>query len=50
MGMGRYLVEAHLREGRSVAELAVSHGVHRSWLYKLLARYRASREIRPART
>src|SRR5438876_938752 len=31
----------HLREGRSVAELARTHGVHRSWLYKLLARYRA---------
>lgn len=38
--IGRYLVEAHLREGRSVAELAATHGVHRSWLYKLLARYR----------
>src|SRR5438309_10844676 len=41
MDMGRYLVEAHLREGRSVAELAAVHGVHRSWIYKLLARYRA---------
>src|SRR5574341_936880 len=41
MGLGRYLVEAHLREGRPVAELAVEHGVHRSWIYKLLARYRA---------
>jgi len=39
--MGRYLVEAHLREGRPVAELAAAHGVHRSWIYKLLARYRA---------
>ncbi len=29
--IGRYLVEAHLREGRSVAELAAAHGVHRSW-------------------
>jgi transposase InsO family protein len=37
----RYLVEAHLLEGRSVAELAAAHGVHRSWIYKLLARYRA---------
>jgi transposase InsO family protein len=36
----RYLVEAHLVEGRSVAELAAAHGVHRSWIYKLLARYR----------
>jgi len=40
MDVGRYLVEAHLREGRSVAELARVHGVHRSWLYKLLRRYR----------
>ena len=41
MDMGRYLVEAHLREGRTVAELAQTHGLHRSWIYKLLARYRA---------
>jgi len=32
---------AHLLEGRSVSELAAAHGVHRSWIYKLLARYRA---------
>ncbi len=44
MGMARYLVEAHLREGRPVAELAAGHGVHRSWIYKLLARYRAEGE------
>jgi transposase InsO family protein len=37
----RYLVEAHVLEGRSVSELAASHGVHRSWIYKLLGRYRA---------
>jgi len=36
----RYLVEAHLLEGRPVAELAKTHGVHRSWIYKLLARHR----------
>jgi len=30
MDVGRYLVEAHLREGRSVAELARTHRVHRS--------------------
>jgi transposase InsO family protein len=35
-----YLVEAHLREGRKVSELARAHGVHRSWLYKLIARYK----------
>ena len=40
MDRARYLVEAHVLEGRSVAELAAAHGVHRSWIYKLLARYR----------
>lgn len=44
MDKARYLVEAHLREGRSVAELAATHGVHRSWLYKLLARHRTDPE------
>lgn len=41
MDKARYLVEAHLLEGRSVSELAAAHGVHRSWIYKLLARHRA---------
>ena len=36
MDKARYLLE-----GRSVSELAAAHGVHRSWIYKLLARYRA---------
>ena len=36
----RYLVEAHVLEGHSVAELVAAHGVRRSWIYKLLARYR----------
>jgi len=40
MDKARYLVEAHVREGRAVSELAAAHGVHRSWIYKLLARYR----------
>ena len=44
MDVGQYLVEAHLREGRSIGELALVHGVHRSWLYKLLARYRREGE------
>jgi transposase InsO family protein len=44
MDIGRYLVEAHLREGRSVGELAAQHGIHRSWLYRLLRRYRAEGE------
>src|SRR6266540_2293717 len=41
MDVARYLVEAHLHEGRPIAELARVHGVHRSWLYKLLRRFRA---------
>ena len=40
MDKGRFLIETHLRTGRAVAELAQAHGVHRSWLYKLLKRYR----------
>jgi len=42
--LGRYLAEAHLREGRPVSELAAAHNVHRSWIYKLLARYQAEGE------
>ena len=41
---GGYLVEAHLLEKRPVGELAEAHGVHRSWIYKLLARYEAEAE------
>lgn len=40
MQMARFLVEAHVLGGRPVGELAAAHGVHRSWIYKLLARYR----------
>lgn len=41
MDLGRYLIERHLRERTPIGELAAAHGVHRSWLYKLLARYRS---------
>jgi hypothetical protein len=41
MDLGRYLVERHLREHMPIAELAAVRGMHRSWLYKLLAGYRA---------
>jgi transposase InsO family protein len=40
MEIGRFLVEAHLKEGRPVGELARDYRVSRSWIYKLLARYR----------
>jgi transposase-like protein len=41
---GRFLIEAHLQTGRPIAELARAHGMSRSWLYKLLARYRSEGE------
>jgi transposase InsO family protein len=41
MGLGRYVVDAIVLEGRSPSELAKSHGISRSWIYELLSRYRA---------
>ncbi len=40
MGLGRYLVDAVVFERRRPSELAKQHGVSRSWLYELVARYR----------
>ena len=40
MGRARYLVEAMVVERRRPSELARTHGVARSWLYTLLARFR----------
>lgn len=45
MEMAQFLVRAHVIEGRSVSSLAKEHGVSRSWIYKLLARYRAEGEL-----
>lgn len=44
MADGAYFVEAVLVEGRSVSEVARTHGVSRRWIQKLLARYRAQGE------
>jgi transposase InsO family protein len=44
MDMGRFLIETHLRTGRPIKELARSHGVSASWLFKLLRRYRLEGE------
>jgi transposase InsO family protein len=44
MDKGRFLIEMHLRTGRPLGELAKVHEVHRSGLYKRLARYRAEGE------
>jgi transposase InsO family protein len=35
------VVDAVLREGRSPREVAKSHGISKTWIYELLARYRA---------
>jgi transposase InsO family protein len=40
MGLGRYMVDAIVLEGRSPSELARSHGVSRTWIYELLRRHR----------
>jgi hypothetical protein len=40
MDKGKFLIETHLRTKKPIAQLAEAHGVSRSWLYKLLARYR----------
>jgi transposase InsO family protein len=40
MGLEGYVVDAVVLEGRSPTEIARLHGISRSWLYRLLARYR----------
>ena len=41
MSKARLVITAVLVEGRPVAQVAADHGVARSWIYELLARYRA---------
>jgi transposase InsO family protein len=41
MDLAGYVVQAVLVEGRSVREVAAVHGISKSWLYELLARYHA---------
>ncbi|MGE3812415.1 MAG: helix-turn-helix domain-containing protein [Candidatus Nanopelagicales bacterium] len=41
MSKARLVITAVELEGRSPAEVAASYGVSRSWVYELLARYRA---------
>jgi transposase InsO family protein len=41
MGLARYVVEAVVVEGRSAREVARAHGISKSWIYELLARFRA---------
>jgi transposase len=39
MSTARLVLTALLTEGQSVAEIAARYGVHRSWIYRLKARY-----------
>lgn len=49
MDLGRYVVEAVVLEGRSYREVAQALGVSKSWVAKIVGRYRAGGEgaIRP---
>jgi transposase InsO family protein len=40
MSKARLVITAVVVEGQPVAEVAARYGVHRAWVYKLLARYR----------
>jgi transposase InsO family protein len=39
-GLARYVVDAVVLEGRSAREVATAHGISKSWIYELIARYR----------
>jgi transposase len=38
-GLARYVVDAVVLEGRSAREVARAHGISKSWIYELIARY-----------
>jgi len=40
MRLGRFLVEAVVVSGASPTKLAREHGISRSWLHRLIARYK----------
>lgn len=41
MDLARYVVDAVVLEGRSYREVARAHGVSKSWVAKLVGRFRA---------
>ncbi len=41
MSKARLVITAVVVEKRTVAEVAAAYGVHRSWIYRLLDRYRS---------
>jgi transposase len=44
MSLSRLVITAVVLERQTVAEVSGRYGVHRSWVYRLLARYRAEGE------
>jgi transposase InsO family protein len=44
MSKARLVITAVVHEQRPVSEVAAAYGMHRSWIYRLLARYRAEGE------
>ncbi len=44
MEMATYLVAAVMVEGQSVRKVVQEHGVSKTWLYELVARYQAEGE------
>ena len=44
MDLAGYVINAVLVEGRNVDDVSAAHGVSRSWLYELIARYRTGGE------
>ena len=40
MGLERYVVDAVVVERRSPREIARLHGISKSWIYELVARFR----------
>ena len=40
MGLALFVVEAVVVEGRSAREVALTHGISKSWIYELVARYK----------
>jgi transposase InsO family protein len=45
MDLAGYVINAVLVEGRKVNEVCAAHGISRSWLYELIARYRQQGEL-----
>jgi len=41
MGKARYVVDAVLLEGRSARDVARAHGISKTWIYELIARFKA---------